>query len=399
VSGKGDLGVNLEAVPRREGPGELCLAERIRAQGQRVISHTVLVTLTALLVCIPNSDVARAQGQLVREENILDGILERRDFEPIELNALDVNRDGVLDVADLTFHLLRNAHLVPSVAFEKYTSRVCEGDAALTIPLVFSKDFEAPVTITYTLTGTAAHGPSSAGGDFTITGYDGATGEGAIAVEAGESTAFLELTIHDDGLLDENMETVTLTLSGGDAQTYYLGGLQTHVIYLDDNDGVWRAGLELPDGPGYVAFDIEMAQENGVFTGRVLADNGVIPTPEEDDPNRDGDDGWQADVVGSSDAIRIEIGPIPVASSLSVFDMHYSRYFVLEAKPGQINYVFDAQQMFSGQATQVLEPVRGRLGPVWEERSYLRREATGTFAMARHPSDVMAEEVTLSDAE
>lgn len=367
---------------------------------RRAIAFAVVSLAMSLLLALPCwLDTAQAQPQLISEQNIIDAILERRQFEPIELKALDLNRDGVVDVADLTFHILRNAHLVPSVSFESHTATISEADGVVFLPLAFTKAFEAPATITYTLNGTATYGSASAGGDYMIAGYNPTTGEGTVSLGTGETAAYLEVAICDDTLLGEDMETVQLTLAGGSAQTYYLGAMQSHILYIDDNDGIWTAGLDLPEGSGYLSFDIEMIQKDGAFSGRLLADNSLVPMPEEDDPNCSGDDGWVADIFASTDAIRVEIGPIPVAPSLSFFQVHYSRYFILEAKPGQANYAFDPKRVFAGSATQILEPVRSRLGPVWQERSYLRREATGTFVMMRHTTDVVTEEVSLVDAE
>lgn len=360
------------------------------------LAGTVAITVAVVLLGIPFH--AQAASQLLSEENLLDAILGRRTFEPVEQQALDLNHDGVVDIADLTFFLLRSAHLVPSVAFEAGTSKVFEGNKTVVVPLVFTKAFEAPVTLTYSLSGTATAGPKGAGGDFDVSGYDPVSNVGQISVSPGDTSAAIQVTIYDDGLLSENVETIHFTLLGGSLQTYFLGALQSHDLYIEDNDGVWTAGLEFADSSGYLAYNIELIQEDGQFTGRVLADDGVVPMPEEDDANRSGEDGWKASVIGSQNAVRIEAGPIPVADSLSFFQMHYARYFVLDVRPGQSNYQFNADRLFSGQATQILEPLRSRLGPVWPERAYLRRESTGTFGMIRHAEPVSTEEVSLEDA-
>ncbi len=338
--------------------------------------------------------MAQAQSQFVSEANLLDAVLERRDFTDLEKLALDLNGDGVVDVADLIYHLIFNAHLAPSVAFESFTSKAFEGDATLTIPLVFSKALESPVTLTYAIDGSVSVG---ADGDCTIAGYDTGAGEGVIAVAAGATGAAIQIQMRDDAIFGEGIETLQLSLRGGDPSTYYLGALQTHLVYLDDNDSVWKAGLDLPES-GYIEFTLEMTQNAGAFSGRVVSDGGLIPAPEEGDDHSSGSDGWMAAMAASENGIRIEVGPLPVDPSQSFFEIPYSRYFVLDVTPGVTNYAFDPNRVFAGEASQVLLPVRSRLGPAWAARAFLRRESAGTFAMMRQANDVVSEEAHLADA-
>jgi len=392
------VGTNLKLFLRYWRGAGKAGARLLRAQypqGGTVATAWLRRSLAVLVLFL--ADAGFAQSQLLSEQNLVDGVLGRRTFEPVERSALDLNGDGVLDVADLAFYLLSNAHLVPSVSFETRVSKSCEGDTGIVVPIVFTKPFESPVTLTYSVSGTATPGPKNAGGDFLIAGYDATTGIGTIPLNAGATQAAIEVIVHDDALL-ENTESINLTLTGGSLQTYFLGSEQGHTLYLDDNDGIWTSVLELPDGPGYPSFDLEMIQEDGAFTARVLADKGLVPAPEPNDPNRSGEDGWGASVFASADGIRIEAGPIPLASTLSVLGVSYSRYFVLEVKPGTASYLFDPQRRFVGAAKQILEPVRGRLGPVWQERRYLRRESSGVFSMAKHPSPVAVEEAPLANA-
>jgi hypothetical protein len=349
---------------------------------------SVSLLLTALLSLPP----AHAQSQFVNEANLLDAVLERREFWPIERLALDLNGDGIVDVADLVYHLVFYSHLAPSVAFDSFTSRTFEADTALTIPLAFSKAFAAPVTLSYTVSGTA-----TIGADCTIAGYDTGADRGTITADPGATSAAITIQILDDAVFGEGIETLQFTLTGGDPESYYLGALQTHLVYLDDNDSVWKAGLHLPEA-GYIEFSMEITQDQGAFSGRVLSDGGLISAPEESDPNRSGTDGWMAVMAASGNGIRIEVGPLPVDPSQSFFEIHYNRYFVLDVAPGVTNYAYDPNRVFAGEASQVLVPVRSRLGPAWTARSFLRRESAGTFAMMRHANDVVLEEAHLADA-
>jgi hypothetical protein len=353
------------------------------------------IVLTVLLLAVS----WQARGQLISEKNLTDAVLERQQFLPIELDALDLNSDGVVNIADLTHHLLRVSNLVPSVAFRARTASGHEDDSAVGVPLSFTKAIETDMAVTYSLGGTATYGPKEEGGDFMIAdGYDLAANTGAINVTAGATEAVLYLSIHDDAVFGEGMETIDIQLTGGDSLTYFLGPMQNHTFYVDDNDAEWQAGLEFPGG-GYVSFMLEITQEEGQFSGRVVSDDGFIAPPVEGDSNQAGADGWQADFYAGTGTLRVEIGPIPVDPGLSFFSVHRSRYYEMEIKPGAAAYRYDPDAMFAGVVEELLEPVEERLGAPSREHEYLRREATGTVALLKQTSEVHVEEVTFQDAD
>lgn len=353
------------------------------------------IVLLLLLLAVSG----QAQGQLLSEKNLADAILERQQFLPIELDTLDVNNDGVVNIADLTYHLLRVSNLVPSVAFGARTAKGHEDDSAVSVPLSFTKAIATDMTVTYSLGGTATYGPKEEGGDFMIAGgYDPATNTGAIDVTAGTTETVIRLTIHDDAVFGEGVETIDIQLTGGDSLTYFLGPTQNHTFYVDDNDAVWRAGLGFPDG-GYVSFMLEITQEDGQFSGRVVSDDGFIALPVEGDPNQAGADGWRADFYAGTGTLRVEIGPIPVDPGVSFFSVHRSRYYEIEIKPGVAGYTYNPDAMFVGVVEELLEPVEERLGAPSRGHEYLRREATGTVTLLKQTSEVHVEEVTLQDAD
>lgn len=342
---------------------------------------------------------ALAQSQHVSETNIGDAILGRQVFLPTERDRLDANRDRVVDVADLVFHMLRASYLAPSVSFSTYTTDADESHGTVGVRLVFTQAFDTATTLTYVLGGTATYGPKSEGGDYTIAGYDPDTNSGVVQVEAGDTEARIEVDIEDDAVFDEGIETLTFRLTAGVDVDYFLGSLQSHILHVDDNDGFWIASFRLPGGSGEETLALEMTQEDGAFTGRVLADDSLVPTPEPNDANRSGDDGWKMDIYTGSRAFRLEIGPIPVDKALSVFGVDYSRFYVVEVAPGRGKYVYEPGSVFSGVATKTLEPVVERLGRISAKRRFLRRESTGSVILARQPSTVATEEVVLRDVE
>lgn len=345
-----------------------------------------------LLLLVLFSATAYSQGQLVNEKNIKDGILKRQQFAPVEQDALDVNRDGVLDVADLTDHLLRVLHVLPSVSFAQYASDAPEREGMVPVSLVVNKPFTSATTVYYTLGGTAAFGPKAQGGDYEIAGYD-PVGGGAVTFNAGESEVTILVSVHDDVVKNEGTESIKLTLTeGATAPAYFLGVFQNHYVYLEDNDAIWQGGLEFSEGSGYQGLLLEIVQEGNAFSGSVLPNKGVVPEPLADDGVGSS---WPARFHVLNDSIRVEIGPIPVAKELSLFGVPYSRYYLLEVEPGKEPYVYEPMRMMAGCVTEVLEPVTQRLGPPSQEWRYMRRETKGVFALLKRPSEPVIAEVPL----
>lgn len=352
-----------------------------------------------MLVCLlaAASGGVFAETQTVTEQNIGDAILERRTFTPEDLDSFDLNGDGQVDAADLVLHKTLNAGIVPSAAFEASSVRTVEGDRTIGVRLVFTKPFALPAVLSYKLHGTATYGLKAQGGDYTVAGYDTGASAGTIQVDAGADTAILSITIEDDAVYAEQTETLTVQLTGGSPTSYFLGAQQELTVYLDDNDGEWNAGLTFPDAGGYESFRLGITQEDGVLTGRVLANGSTIPTPQPGDANASGTDGWEATIYSGSQTLRIEIGPIPVDRTLSFFSTDRSRYYTIQIGPSTPNYRYDPSALFSGVVTQTLIPVQSRLGPVWNRAANLRREFTGTAVLVRQTSQTVVEEVTLQN--
>ncbi len=310
------------------------------------------------------------------------------------MDSLDLNRDGAVNIADLTFHMLRTLNLVPSVSFETSATKVFEGDGNVQVHLLFTKEMTVATNLTFTVGGTATYGPD---GDYTIQGYDSVAGQGAVALSPGDTEATILITVSDDAVFDEGVESVTLSLTGGSTQTYFLGAGQTHFFYIDDNDTVWVAGADFQNGGRYESFRLEITQNNGIFDGRVLSDDLLIPRPEEGDADARGDDGWDARFYAGTQTLRIEIGPIPIDRVQSLFDAHQTRSYVLEIGPGLGTYEYDPNHQFTGLATTSIEAVKSRLGPRNQRLRFLNRELVGDLVLRRQPSKVVSQEIVFED--
>lgn len=65
---------------------------------------TIMISICLVFTCIARSLSA---SEVVTKQNIIDAVLERKTFTPDEESELDLNRDNLLDVADL-IHYLKN---------------------------------------------------------------------------------------------------------------------------------------------------------------------------------------------------------------------------------------------------------------------------------------------------
>ncbi|MFC1619120.1 Calx-beta domain-containing protein [Candidatus Neomarinimicrobiota bacterium] len=111
----------------------------------------------------------------------------------------------------------------PSVQFTVSTSSSSEGNTAANLALQLSVVSALDVTVDYAVTGGTASG---GGEDYTLSA-------GSATITAGEMSTTIPVVITDDAL-DENNETIQVTLSGPVNAT--LGTRQLHTYTIIDND-------------------------------------------------------------------------------------------------------------------------------------------------------------------
>jgi hypothetical protein len=116
----------------------------------------------------------------------------------------------------------------PTISFNTTASGGSESVASVTIPVSLSGPQSGDVTVNYAVTGTASGG----GVDYTLA-------NGTVTFTAGETSKNLTLAIHDD-LIDEDDETVIITLSAPSGGT--LGSNTVYTYTINDNDA---AGVTL----------------------------------------------------------------------------------------------------------------------------------------------------------
>jgi hypothetical protein len=123
----------------------------------------------------------------------------------------------------------------PVVNFESSTLSVKETDGTIKVDVKLDKAASQDITVTYDLGGTARDRESggAANYDYTITGTSG-----EIVIEKGDNKASIEITLNDDGIVDNN-ETIVLSLDDVDGDRATIGDDDDITITITD-------GVSLP---------------------------------------------------------------------------------------------------------------------------------------------------------
>ena len=186
------------------------------------ISQSFVVCLALLLQAAPAFGQSGAdQGGTVvtgYEEEYIDMILERRTFLQHQRDAMDINNDGVVDVADL-LQYLKVTQRLPQARFEYSQSAIAENSGSAAVRVVFSSAFKGQLNF---LTG----GMADEGADYTTTTR-------IIAVDG--TLATISVGILNDAEVEET-EDIVLTLLPGTG--YEMGSPDTHNLTIVDDDSV-----------------------------------------------------------------------------------------------------------------------------------------------------------------
>jgi hypothetical protein len=172
----------------------------------------------ALVLCVWGLVVLLARAQSpVQTSDLLDAILGKRTFQKDQLTQLDVNKDGVVDVADLVANV-RAAFHYPQAYFEVAQSGADEGLGTIFVRILLNEPYTG--NLQFTTGGTAVAGVDY----FALTGN----------VYVSGTSVDLPIVLIDNAT-SEPTKTITLTLQAG--TNYDVGATPTHTITLHDNDG------------------------------------------------------------------------------------------------------------------------------------------------------------------
>jgi len=230
--------------------------------------------------------------------------------------------------------------VIPGAAFVSGGARVEENVGVHAVQVRLDTAPSSPVTVPYTVGGTATAG----------TDYDALPG--TITFAAGETSKSIPVTVHDD-LLNEPDETVVLTLATGAG--HELGGMRVHTLTIVDNDvpvvtvtpgespvaegmevsftvaadpAPWQAlpvHLELSESGEYLAADIQMKPTVQIPAG---ASTAVLRLGTLEDM-RPEEDGSVTAAILSDDAGDYVVGE-PAQATVRVVDDDRARLEVLE---------------------------------------------------------------------
>jgi hypothetical protein len=230
-------------------------------------------------------------------QDIRDAILGTGSFTQDELNALDINKDGQIDVADMI------SLLNPEFMFKDSSARITEGDE---INVVFYLPTLYSGTVQYSIGGTATNGQD----------YESLSG----AISINGSSVNIPISTIDDLELEE-METIIITLEVGEDDLLELGPTQQYTVFINDNDAVWSGNLSTQNMT--VGFDLTLLREGSSYTAILNSDGrGVIPAGE-----------WDVSVQVTPTSFMCVLGPIATAPETTPFNVPIERTITLEADP------------------------------------------------------------------
>jgi len=188
------------------------------------ISRTI--SLLVGLVVLAASPTALSFTQ----QELIDAILGRGSFTELELAEMDVNEDGVIDVADIRFSFSNSVE----VGFNTRTTFVDESIGTASIGLLAEG-----------LTGTIAYRVTNLLTNET-------QNREAFAGEA------ITVAITDDALRNESQAVIEIELRAPNDTSYRLTESIFHHVYVVDNEVSWIMQLQLP---------VSDIQDSGIETG------------------------------------------------------------------------------------------------------------------------------------
>lgn len=206
-------------------------------------------TIRSLVLGLGVLTLAPAALAASTTQDIQDAILARRIFTAAQLAALDINGDGVVDVADLV--VLGNP--VVTANFHAGQSVVAEGDptAGVTVDLSGSFIGKLYYRIRQLPNGAAA----------------------TKQVVVNGTSATIPVAVADDAVVDDAR---TLEIALLKTERYELGARGFHTLIVNDNDTLWNgsyrnAGLS-------VHFQLKILRRGGAVSGALVTDGfGIMP--------------------------------------------------------------------------------------------------------------------------
>jgi len=318
----------------------------------------VLCVSTGLaFLCISPAFAHTEKAGLVSEVTLRDVILGREDVSDAEMQMLDVNGDGQLDVADLIAFLKASGE-TPKASFELSVSETTEGDGIALAVVQFSRAFTG--TLNYSVNGSSS---ATAGADYT-------TPTGQVTVQG--TSVGIPIPVLDD-LEMEGVETIVLHLEEGTG--YELGAPSEHTLYIDENDVAWQ-GIMIRDYASR-GFTLEIRRDGATTEGVLRGDDtGIIPIPDPPDA------GWPVqsiEITESTFSAHIESIPVPETYTARLATTFTRSIDLVAVTSEDQPTLLDTETHTTGEFTETLTPD----SPAFQ---HLARTVTGAFIMSRAPA-------------
>ncbi len=311
----------------------------------------IFFSLSVPLLFFQCATLFAAYPPVVTESNLRQAIMEQgASFSSEELISMDLNSDGVLSVADLIVYVQDN-NLPQAVSFVTLESTSNEGDNTLLIGVEYTKEYTG--NLQYVIEGTAASGE-----DFTpLTGI----------LPVDSRLEQIPITFLDDTAL-ENVETILITLIPDTG--YNIGASQQHIVYLYDNDSIWRGNLQVDNM--LLGFDLTLLKSSAAYQAIVQSDgNNGLPA---------GD--WTTNGTISDDSFVLTIGPMTVNSEDTLLATELQRTLTLTAQTTTTGHIVDLNSIIHGDLLEEFDSVQpqfSRLG---------NSAIVGSFTLAKDPATI-----------
>lgn len=316
----------------------------------------IFLVISLLLFMIP--DITMAWPSIATEENLKDAILEKdlARFSSMDLELMDLNNDGILDVADLIYYLKTEEIEVPIITFDMRQTETYEGAGDAQVQLTFSMPYDGQIK--YRENGV----------------------EKTMAVSGLQGVLIVDNP--DDVVRSTRARMVELEILY-DADMAYVPGIESlHSVVIHENDSLWNGtihndvyanvGDDLMDTSLNIHFQLEIIQSGGVVNASVFTDgNGIIP--------KNGSlETWpMGNVTFSPSGFTADVLNIPSANDN--FNAGFSRNLQFAAD-------FEDQTILPWERTviagQVIETLRSSGYP------FLNRSVTGSFVLFKNDPTV-----------
>lgn len=315
-----------------------------------------LALIVIMMFMVPG--LAFGWPEIATEENLRDAILEKdlNRFSSMDLELMDLNHDGCLDVADLIYYLKTEQIELPIITFDSRQTETYEGAGEVLIQITFSMTYVGRIK-------------------YRENGEDHYT-------EVSGSQGTLIVSNYDDAVRSTQAKMVDLEILY-DSDLAYVPGIESlHSVVIHENDSLWNGTIhndvysnvndEMMDTSINIHFQLEIIQNGGMVNASVFTDgNGIIP-------KNGSSETWPMDNVSFSIS-GFTAGVLNIPSANDHFNAGFSRNLQFDAVFEDQTILPCERTMMTGQVTETLQS---------SEYPFLNRVVAGSFVLFKNDPTV-----------